>query len=331
MCTENFASLVGDRGVANDLVRKFRVGSVGGFPSTDGGGGESEVSAEYPASSFALHQPNAWPTSEAWDGESAAFFRLTIEAYFEASRRAADAVVRAIIDGVVAENSGLEDSLRVFVASEDGESSGDGNVDAVDRHSTILTLLGYQTGSRHKKGSKGYGRPLVAPHTDVGVVTFLHFDGGGGSGRDCGDNKCAVLQRAAGRKLVEEQGDEETTTSWVDVALPRLDGASMDHHSDGVDDDDDPVFVVNVGDCLSELSDGALRSTLHRVMPRTATATNTAKRRSNNDDETARACLATFVGLEPEVKLIMPSTGEEMSYEEWRKRRIARASAVLRK
>ncbi len=114
------------------------------------------------------------------------------------------------------------------------ESTPPGNNADVDgyvskkNHTSILTLLGYQPGSRHKRGSRGYMRPLVSAHTDVGVVTVLYFDHG----------KCASLQRAADAANADPEKDE-----WKDVDLPDIDGK-----------DDDPIFVVNVGNCLSELS-----------------------------------------------------------------------------
>lgn len=84
---------------------------------------------------------------------------------------------------------------------------------------------------------------------------------------------------------------------------------------------DEPVFVVNVGDCLSELTGGSLRSTLHRIMPQTC---------KKDDSDAARSCLALFVGLEPSASLTLPQSGENMTYEEWRRGRIARATAVLK-
>jgi isopenicillin N synthase-like dioxygenase len=146
-------------------------------------------------------------------------------------------------------------------------------------HSSILTLLSYRPGTRHKRKEKP---PLVAPHTDVGVITFLLFDGG----------DCATLQRA----------DYEMEGSWADVRLPRHVG-------------DDPVFAVNLGDCLSELCNNLLPSTLHRVIP--------------TSDMVPRNCLALFVGLDPHEVLILPD-GNKMTYEVWRKLRIARAQIVLR-
>jgi len=112
---------------------------------------------------------------------------------------------------------------------------------------------------------------------------------------DAGD--CAALQR------VEKQkgGNTEHGDSWVDISLPPA-------------VPEDPVFVVNIGDCLSELS--GLPSTLHRVVPR---------------GRTPRNCLALFVGLESSQILHFPGEEDPISYGEWRKRRIARAQQVLTK
>lgn len=144
--------------------------------------------------------------------------------------------------------------------------------------SSILTLLGYCTGTRHKGKNKG---PLVAAHTDVGVITVILFDGGG--------KTCASLERKDSR-------------GWVDVELP---------HSVPVD----PIFVVNVADCLSDLSQGRIPSTLHRVVARRGSAI-------------PRNCCALFVGLDPGAQLMIDR--ESISYEEWRKRRIARAQKFLK-
>lgn len=263
IATENFASLVGEEG-PNDLVKKFRVGP------------ESE------SSSSSLHQPNAWPHSEVWSDEDASFFVSSIEEYFEQTRLAADCILSAICDGIANNNSDVASSIDVL-------SNQSGN------HTSILTLLGYQYGSRHKKGSKGYMRPLVAAHTDVGVITVLLYDSG----------KCATLQRVADASKADHK-----TEDWVNINLPA-----------GPYCNDEPVFVVNVGDCLSELTGGSLRSTLHRVMPQAC---------KKDDSEAARSCLALFVGLEPSASLTLPQSGENMTYEEWRRGRIARATAVLK-
>ena len=262
IATENFASLVGEEG-PNDLVKKFRVGP------------ESE------SSSSSLHQPNAWPSSEVWNDEDASFFISSIEEYFEQTRLAADKILTAICDGI-ANKSDNTRSIDVLY----NQSS---------NHTSILTLLGYQYGSRHKKGSKGYMRPLVAAHTDVGIITVLLYDSG----------KCATLQRVANASEANPNTDE-----WMNINLPA-----------GPYYNDEPVFVVNVGDCLSELTGGTLQSTLHRVMPQTC---------KKDDSDAARSCLALFVGLEPSASLTLPHSGEQMTYEEWRRGRIARATAVLK-
>ena len=243
MCTENFASLVGEQG-PNDLVRKFRVGPEGTL-------GDS-----------ALWQPNIWPCSDEW--EQADLFRETIQRYYAGMTQAAQTVVTAICEAVLAKEPLLESALRPLM-----------EIDALS-HTSILTLLGYRTGTRHKGKNKG---PLVAPHTDVGVVTILLYDGG----------DCATLQRSDG------------CDGWVDVELPK----SVP---------DDPVFVVNVADCLSDLSGGKLPSTLHRVATQAGTV--------------PRNCCALFVGLDPTQMLEVG--GKTMTYEEWRKQRIARAQQVLK-
>lgn len=265
--TENFASLIGQQG-PNDLVKKFRIGPE---------------SNEYDSSS-PLHQPNTWPSEE-----YSSKFKHSIEEYFEQTCHAANCILKAICDGIKDDNC----SKSIQVLSESTNSTD--NEEKNKSHTSILTLLGYQPGSRHKKGSKGYMRPLVSAHTDVGVITVLHFDHG----------KCAKLQRA-GRE--DTSSTNTDNVDWIDIDLSIL--------------DDDPIFVVNVGDCLSDLSGGSLRSTLHRVMP--CPINNTLV------DDVARTCLALFVGLEPDTLLELPSGEEALSYEDWRKNRIAKAQSVLK-
>jgi len=268
--TENFASLIGQQG-PNDLVKKFRIG-----PESD--------------SLSSLHQPNAFPNEKIWDTEYSSQFKHSIEEYFEQTCHAANCILKAICDGIMDDDNTCSKSIQVLPETTNSTD----NEEKKKNHTSILTLLGYQQGSRHKKGSKGYMRPLVSAHTDVGMITVLHFDHG----------KCAKLQRA-----VREDTSSTNTENvdWVDVDLPIL--------------DNDPIFVVNVGDCLSDLSGGSLRSTLHRVMP--CPISNTSA------DDVARTCLALFVGLEPDTLLEFPS-GEVLSYEDWRKNRIAKAQAVLK-
>jgi isopenicillin N synthase-like dioxygenase len=243
MGTENFASLIGERGAPNDVVRKFRVGPL---DST----GESS-----------LLQPNVWPRDE-W--EHAETFRHNISIYYQYACRVAATVVRAICDAVGSKNRFQNMSSLHAIAHE------------ASSHTSILTLLGYRFGSRHSRKL-----PLVAPHTDVGVATMLLFDSG----------DCATLQR------------KSSDGTWTDVRLPRMVG-------------DDPIFVVNIGDCLSDLSGGTLPSTLHQVMP--------------HSGKNPRNCLALFMGLDPRQELIMPHTGDVLTYETWRKQRIARAQSVIK-
>jgi isopenicillin N synthase-like dioxygenase len=284
MCSENFASLIGKHGL-NDLVKKFCIG----LQSSKNG-----LEMLHPMSS--LHQPNEWPTTEVWGDENASNFKSTIKKYFVRTCRAADCILRAISDGMIDDNQnvGIFESMKVLLEScKFGNVAGTG--DKLKKHTSILTLLGYQRGSRHKRGSKGYVRPLISAHTDVGMITLLHIDGG----------KFAALERAADASTTNPDNIE-----WIDVDL------SPFH-------DDDPVFVVNVGDCLSDISGGSLRSTLHQVMPRPCLPSNASI------DEVARTCPALFVGLELSTLLTLTS-GEVHSYEEWRRRRIACATAVMK-
>ena len=253
MCTENFASLIGAHG-PNDLVRKFRIG-----PNVLSG-------KDYNA----LLNPNIWPTTEVWEEDSCHAFRSTLEEFYDRSCLAAHLVVRAICKGLVTKMPSLETSMSVLAMNDSLA------------HTSILTLLGYRKGARHKLSQKKHVHPLVAAHTDVGVITMLLFDGG----------DCAVLQR---REIASDKD------SWIDVKLPPK-------------VPNDPIFVVNIADCLSDLSQGFLPSTLHRVIP--------------SPGNNLRNCLALFVGLDPKQKLIV--NDEPISYEEWRKRRIAAAQSVLK-
>jgi len=262
--TENFASLIGEKG-NNDLVKKYRIGAVSD---------EADASC--------LLRPNIWPSGEVWTEEAAHFFQQSIKQYFDEQCRVTKAVVRAICDGLIASNGRpeLRESLQVL-SKDHGESEG-------QQDTSILTLLNYKRGKRHQKSKKP--QPLVAPHTDVGVITCLLFDKG----------DCAVLQRTETTTGAREVGADR---KWIDVRLPPK-------------VPDDPIFIVNIGDCFSELCGGAIPSTIHRVMPR-------------DDGTVARNCLALFHGLSPADDITLPS-GEQMTYEQWRKNRIARAAKVLK-
>lgn len=83
------------------------------------------------------------------------------------------------------------------------------------------------------------------------------------------------------------------------------------------------MFVINVGDCMSELTGGHLPSTLHQVIPRPTAS-------KSNNDNVSRTSLGMFVGLDKAARLVLPEDGEVLSYEEWRRRRIARALDVIK-
>jgi isopenicillin N synthase-like dioxygenase len=258
MNAENFAALIGEQG-PNDLVRKFRVGPEIASDATSDG------------STNSLLQPNIWPSAPVWDGDSAHRFRSAVEKYYMDACVVAQRVVQTICDGLTLHNPDLESRLNPLRKRTNGDTA------HIGEHTTsILTLLGYRAGTRHKGKSKG---PLVAAHTDVGVITMLLFDG---------RKTCATLQR-------RHDG------GWADVDLP----AKVP---------EDPIFVVNVADCLSDLCQGTLPSTVHRVV-------------ANRNSRAPRNCCALFVGLEPSCQLQLG--GEHLAYEEWRKRRIAKAKAVL--
>ena len=283
--TENFASLLGVKG-PNDLVRKFRIG-----PATERSTSTAASALQEPAdapplspsSLSPLHSENIWPDPKVWGEDNVTTFRTVIEAYYDQVCSVSHQIVKIICDGLV------------LLEEEERRGDDENCINAVNiansmltgtAHTSILTLLGYRRGARHQ-GRRS--RPLVAAHTDVGVITMLLFDQG----------NTAILQRTSQpseRQAVKDGGGE-----WVDVMLPPL--------------CDDPYFVINIGDCLSDLCGKVLPSTLHRVMP--------------EEGSMPRNCLAMFVGLEPSTELTFPS-GETMSYEEWRKCRVARASNVLK-
>lgn len=158
---------------------------------------------------------------------------------------------------------------------QNGSAVGDNGSFAIEKesHTSILTLLGYKLGARHQ----GCKKPLVASHTDVGAVTVLIFDGG----------DVASLQRLH-------------NDNWIDVKLP-------------LSIPSDPIFVVNIGDCLSDIC-GSLPSTMHRVMPVRGTI--------------PRNCLALFVGFNP--NQILEIGGRKTNYEELRRLKIRHAQEQLR-
>ena len=75
---------------------------------------------------------------------------------------------------------------------------------------------------------------LIAPHTDVGVVTILSCDNG-----TTESSKYFATKIPVGLDVLPTEG---TLGNGLDVE-----------------------FIINVGDCLSDFSLGLLKSTLHRV------------------------------------------------------------------
>eukprot|EP00559_Dactyliosolen_fragilissimus_P008677 CAMPEP_0184872340 /NCGR_PEP_ID=MMETSP0580-20130426/41234_1 /TAXON_ID=1118495 /ORGANISM="Dactyliosolen fragilissimus" /LENGTH=500 /DNA_ID=CAMNT_0027375127 /DNA_START=474 /DNA_END=1976 /DNA_ORIENTATION=- len=358
--TENFATLLGHKGVPNDLVRKFRIGpSTTIIPNPKQSNSPNDCTSTSTNASTSIStlktansidniqtgptksgsSPNIYPTTASWNDKEASAFQSILEQYFQECDHAANAIVRAICDGMVALDCKLEQPLRPL-CSPTPQTQHHTNTNTnhnlttnITNTTSILTLLGYRKGARHHGKCN---RPLVAPHTDVGVITMLLFDDG--------DHSCAILQRAAREKsnpngVKDTNVDANTNTNtidWVDVRLPIC------------STDNEPVFVINVGDCLSELCHGSLPSTLHRVMPMNDSQykdnnnshnhqTNACEREKNekgskkkNTNHLARTCLAMFVGPRPDVSFVFPHHNEPITFEEWRRKRIDRAMMVLR-
>ena len=155
MCTENFASLIGEQG-PNDLVRKFRMG-----PTVITADPKQQQNQQQQIPESSLLNPNVWPSSESWDGESCQAFQAAVETYYGHICTVAHAIVRAICDGILQEKPELSSSLNAISRK-----------DIID-HTSILTLLGYRKGTRHKKTQKKrHIHPLVAAHT--GKLLSLH-------------------------------------------------------------------------------------------------------------------------------------------------------------
>ena len=322
MCTENFASLLNVQG-KNDLVRKFRMGP----PVHQGSSKGAHIPSSCPPSLSSLWQPNEWPSSDLW--KEAHEFQHVMEEYYQKASMVANGIVKAICHGLIHRYEDLKPFLEPLLQqhpTSQMDEHDDNQTSAMDvmrssetRDSSILTLLGYRHGARHKqqqqqsrKKKQSSRDPLVAAHTDVGIITLVLFDQG---------YECAKLQRIGkgdGPQGETQQTDDENAP-WIDVNLPPI----VEGH--------DPVFVVNVADCLSELSQGRLVSALHRVVPVVAGGTPTNK-------STRNGC-ALFVGLDPHQRLLFPCNKEEdaetetttrtMTFEEWRKERIFRAQRTL--
>ena len=121
---------------------------------------------------------------------------------------------------------------------------------SVKAKTSILTLLGYQYEDIGTKKNFS-NHVMVSPHTDVSVLTILIYDG-----------NCAILQR------------QDLDGTWKDVVL------GNSHSSNECQ----LRFIVNIGDCISDMTGGALKSTLHRVV-----------RNPNKCAKASRFCLAIFI------------------------------------
>ena len=210
--TENFASLIGTVG-PNDLVRKFRIGpktttrkTTGPTPSTstlndptiantkpDPVESESTTSSSTSTSTnpsnSSLLQDNVWPSEDVWSKEECDKFRTTLESYYDEVCNAAHSIVCAICDGLtqtkpeLCTSDGAGEGINVLSSMKHDTSRGEGNGDGNDNvlssnvaHTSILTLLGYSKGTRHKIGGnkkKKKIHPLVAAHTD-GTSPSMH-------------------------------------------------------------------------------------------------------------------------------------------------------------
>lgn len=155
----------------------------------------------------------------------------------------------------------------------------------------------------------GAGDLRVAEHTDVSMVTIVAQSGPG----------LQILRRSS------ESGE----TAWVDI--PYVPGA----------------LVVNIGDCLSDWSDGLLSSTRHRVViPATSSSAGTDGSGSGSDSggRACRSSLAYFVTPRYDARLSpwsSAATGSQAeatadeedagpTFSEWRKKRVARAIKMLK-
>lgn len=305
--TENFASLLDDSDTAtpNDLVRKFRIGPPTIITDDKSFGSNNNNNYYYNYTVPQSSSNNIWPDAAVWGEENVTLFRTAIETYYNHVCLASNQIVRAICDGLVSfllrnchgsaasHKQVLLDAVQTLRNSLETLVPMQSITDNGNTSTSILTCLGYHKGARHHPGKNmNKNRPLVAAHTDVGVITMLLFDQG----------NAAVLQR------ISSQDNPGEKPEWINVVLPSL------------EEDDDPCFVINVGDCLSELCGKILPSTLHRVMPVTL----------DNKTSTPRNCLAMFAGVAPDTVLSFPSLEEEeaarnMTYEEWRKYRVTRA------
>ena len=121
--TENFASLIGNSTMRNDLVRKFRVGP----PSTN----NTTIKSS-------LHTPNIFPDENIWNQKDTTSFKHSIEEYYNQMNIISTLLLHAIHIGLTHQYPFLQPYIESLVSSSSTLTS------------SILTLLNYTRGSRHK-------------------------------------------------------------------------------------------------------------------------------------------------------------------------------------
>ena len=171
-----------------------------------------------------------------------------------------------------------------------------------DSHTSILTMNRYPpsttlttTSATPTPASTTITDTLIAAHTDVGVITILAFDEG-----------------TTGSLQVWRASDK----TWVELGYKDLVPESTSAAVEGTEDS--AYFVVNVGDCLSDLTGGALKSTLHRVVPCVGSRARHL-----------RHSLAYFVGLSSDT-MVLTRAGKSVPFEHWRRERVKRSMQVLK-
>ena len=205
--TENFASLIGTVG-PNDLVRKFRIGPTTTGTKSDPLSPESATTSSLSTTTIpcnsSLLQDNVWPSEDVWSKEECDKFRTTLESYYDEVCNAAHSIVCAICDGLTQIQPELSNSvdgggginvlssMKHDTSRRDGYDDGNDDISSLPSshtssspssqlssdvaHTSILTLLGYSKGTRHKiSGNKKKKKihPLVAAHTD-GTSRLMH-------------------------------------------------------------------------------------------------------------------------------------------------------------
>ena len=156
----------------------------------------------------------------------------------------------------------------------------------LDKQTSIMSLNYYPPLSRINTNVSTTTR--VAEHTDVSMLTIVY------------QTTDTVDQNIGGLEVFDA-----TRNEWLKV--PYTPNA----------------FVVNVGDCLSDWSQGLFKSSMHRVLM------------NDTEESSHRYSMAYFCTPNYDAELIWPVDKEESSatitYSTWRKNRIKRAIQMLKK